>query len=77
MPATNAVNERSLSDLRRIKDWLRTSMTQKSLNNCMISSIYKQRTDNLDIVVVVNDFCSGKEERWSTFGNFQEKDFAD
>lgn len=29
MAATNAVNEGSLSDLRRIKDWLRTSMTQK------------------------------------------------
>ena len=28
MPATHAVSERSVSNLRRIKDWLRTSMTQ-------------------------------------------------
>ena len=28
MPATNAVRERSVSNLPRIKDWLRTSITQ-------------------------------------------------
>ena len=50
---------------------------KKSLNNCMISSIHKQRTYNLDLVMVVHDFCSGKEKRWSTFGNFQEKDLGD
>ena len=41
----------------------------------MILSIHKERTDNLDLVVVANNFCSGKEERWNTFGNFQLKDF--
>ena len=35
MPATHAVSERSVSNLRRIKDWLRTSMTRKRLNHCM------------------------------------------
>ena len=75
MPATNTVSERSVFNLRRIKDWLCTSMTQKRLNHCMILSVHKERTDNLDLVVVVNDFCSGKEELWNTFGNFQQKDF--
>ena len=41
----------------------------------MILSVHKERTDNLDLVVVVNDFCSGKEERWNTFCNFKQKDF--
>ena len=75
MPATNAVSERSVTNLRRIKDWLRTSMTQKRLNHCMILSVHKERIDNLDLVAVANDFCSGKEERWNTLGNFQQKDF--
>ena len=35
MPATTAVSERSISNLRRNKDWLRTSMTQKRLNHCI------------------------------------------
>ena len=75
MPATNAVSERSVTNLRRIKDWLRTSMTQKRLNHCMILSVHKERIDNLDLAAVANGFCSGKEERWNTFGNFQQKDF--
>ena len=75
MPATNALSERSVSNFRRIKDWLRTSMIQKKLNRCMILLVHKERTDNLDPVVVANDFCSGKEERRNTFGNFQQNDF--
>ena len=63
MTATNAVSERSVSNIRRIKDLLRTSMTQKRLNHCMILSVHKERTDNLDLSVVANDFCCGKEER--------------
>ena len=55
--ATNAVSERLVSNLRRIKDWLRTSMTQKRLNHCMILSVHKERTDDLVLVVVANDFC--------------------
>ena len=47
----------------------------KRLNHCMILSVHKERTDNLDIVVGGNEFCSGKDERGNTFGNFQQKDF--
>ena len=75
MPATNAVRERSVLNLRRIKDWLRPLMIQKRLNCCMILSVHKERADNIDLLVVENDFCSGKEEQWNTFGNFQQKDF--
>ena len=41
----------------------------------MILSVHKERKGNLDLVVVANIFCSGKEKRWNTFGNFQQKDF--
>ena len=37
--------------------------------------VQKERTDNSDLAVVANDFYSGKEERWNTFRNFQQKDF--
>ena len=36
MPATNAISERSFSTLRRVKYYLRSSMTQPRLNNLMI-----------------------------------------
>ena len=50
-------------NLRRITDWLRTSMTPERANHCMILSVRKERTGNLYLVVVANNCCSGKEER--------------
>ena len=35
MPAANASSERSFSSLRRLKTYLRTTMTQQRLNHCM------------------------------------------
>ena len=32
-PATNAVSERSVSSMRRIKNWLRSTMPQERLNH--------------------------------------------
>ena len=75
IPATNAISDISVSNLRRIKDWLCTSMTQKRINHCMILLVHKERTGNPDLVVTANDFCSEKGEQWNTFGNFQQKDF--
>ena len=75
MLATNTVSEMSVSKLRRIKDWLRTLMTQKRLNHCMILSVHKERVYDLDVVVAANGFCSGKKDWWNTFDNFRKKDF--
>ena len=41
MPATKALSERSYSALRRIKNYLRSTMTQKMMNNLMLMSVYK------------------------------------
>ena len=74
MSATNAVIERPVSNLHRIKDWPRTSMTLKIFKHCMILSVHTESTDNLHLIVVANDIFSGKDKRWNTFGNFQQKD---
>ena len=47
MPATNATSERSFSALRRIKTYLRNSMSQERLNNVMLLHVHKQKTDEL------------------------------
>ena len=39
LPATNAVSERSFSHLRRIKNYLRNSMSQERLNHAMLIRI--------------------------------------
>ena len=45
MPATNAVSERSASAMRRIKTYLRSTMSQQRLNNIMVLHIHKNLTD--------------------------------
>ena len=52
MPATNAVSERSASSLRRIKTYLRSTMSQQRLNSLMILHTHKQRTDTLDLTKI-------------------------
>ena len=56
-PATNAVSERSCSALRRIKTYLRTTMTQNRMNNTIILNTYKEELDKLDVIQVAYEFC--------------------
>ena len=70
IPATNAVSERSASALRRIKTYLRSTMTQIRLNNLLILHVHKQMADNLDISACLNDFVSDSEHRLSVLGKF-------
>lgn len=71
MPATNATSERSFSALRRVKCYLRTTMTQNRLNSLMLLHVHKDRTDALDLHGVVNDFVSVRERRHSVFGKYE------
>ena len=70
MPATNAVSERSFSTLRRIKTFLRSTMSQVRLNNIMTLHIHEDLTDNLDLLEVGNEFVSASEHRQNTLGKF-------
>lgn len=49
MPATNATSERSLSALRRVKNYLRSTMLQERLNYLMLLHVHNDKTDKLDI----------------------------
>ena len=70
LPATNAISERSFSGMRRIKSFLRTTMTQKRLNHLMILHIHKMLTDNLCVKRIANEFVSRKEDGLRIFGKF-------
>ena len=56
MPATNAVSERSFSSLRRVKNYLRSTITENHLNSVMLLHIHKEKTDSLSLIDVANDF---------------------
>jgi len=54
IPVTTATAERSFSSLRRLKTYLRSTMTQTRLNNLFILYIHTEKTDELDL-----SYCKG------------------
>lgn len=70
IPATNATSERSFSALRRIKTYLRSTMTQARMNHLMILNYYQDLTDSLDLKEVGNDFIGANESRFETIAKF-------
>ena len=76
MPATNAVSERSFSTLRRIKTYLRSTMSQLRLNNIMTIHIHKELSDKLDMLEIGNEFVSVSEHRQNTLGKFIPSDYV-
>ena len=70
MPATNASSERSFSALRRVKTYLRATMTQERLNHMMVLHVHKDSTDSLDLKKAVNEFISCSEHRTGIFAKF-------
>ena len=72
MPATNAVSERSFSAMRRLKSYLRSTMTQSRSNHLMILHLNKEKLDSLDLNAIGNQFVQGSEHRLQFFGKFQQ-----
>ena len=70
IPATNSTSERSFSALRRIKSYLRSTMTQARLNHLMVLHYHQDLTDELDMKQVGNNFISAKESRMSVFAMY-------
>ena len=71
LPATNATSEWSFSALRRVKTYMRSTMTQERLNNLMVLHVHKEHCDRLELERVANEFVSGRECRMRTFGSFR------
>ena len=69
-PATNATSQRSFSALRRVKTYLRTTMTQPRLNHLMLLYIHKEDCDKLNLEQCADDFCANSEHRRNIFGSF-------
>lgn len=70
VPMTTATAERTFSTLRRLKNYLRSTMTQKRLNNLVLLHTHKDRTDNLDLCAVSCDFASANDHRRKFFGAY-------
>ena len=70
VPVTSAPSERTNSTLKRIKSYLRSTMTQQRMNNVLICHAMKERTDKLDLIQIAKLFVSVNEERQKYFGQY-------
>ena len=67
-PVTSATAERAFSSLRRIKTFLRTTMTHCRLNNLFMLYVHTDVTDQLDLSCIAKEFVSVNSRRMNYFG---------
>ncbi|XP_043220535.1 zinc finger MYM-type protein 1-like [Amphibalanus amphitrite] len=66
-PATSCSAERSFSLLRRIKTWLRTTMSQRRLNATAVCAAYPDEVESADVAQLARVFISQKPVRGQRF----------
>ena len=70
VPVTTCAAERSSSALRRLKTYLRSTMTQTRLNSIDVLSCHQDYVGRIDVVeAVVNEFIRRCSVRRNTFAN--------
>ena len=68
IPVTTASVERSFSALRRLKTYLRSTMTQNRLNNVALPHVHKNDADGIDLHDIARDFITANNRRMHFFG---------
>lgn len=68
LPVSTVCSERSFSALRRLKTWLRSTVTQRRLTHMALLHVYKEILDDLDLQAHIAEFISRTPEHKSTFG---------
>ena len=63
VPASNATNERTFSTLRRIKTYLRSTMSNNRLNHNMVIHIHGQEDKEIDINAGMKEFIQKKRQK--------------
>ena len=68
LPVSAASSERSFSALKRLKTWLRSTMTQKRLTQTSLMHVHQEILDSLDVARLMSTFVSKTAERRAVFG---------
>jgi hypothetical protein len=71
VPASSASAERSFSGLRRLKTWLRSTMSQKRLNHLAVLNAHTDLVDSIDMKELSTKFISVSDIRKNLFGHFK------
>ncbi len=70
IPVTTSSAERNFSTLKRIKTYLRSSMTQSRLNHCVLLHVHQDKTDELDLHTIAKELVQINERRINFFGKY-------
>ena len=68
--ATNATSERSFKAMKRIKTYLRSTISGIRLNHCMQLHVHCKKTDLLNMIEIAKEFVGDNQARLRTFGTF-------
>ncbi|XP_070406844.1 zinc finger MYM-type protein 1-like [Nothobranchius furzeri] len=70
VPVSSCEAERSFSALRRLKTWLRSTMTQLRLNSTAVCHVHRDRLKRLDKREIATVFIGTSERRVYIFGHY-------
>jgi len=65
----------TFSALKHVLMYLRSSMSQKRLNNCVLAHVHKNMLDGFDIVDIAREFIMVNGERIEYFGHSGQLDY--
>ena len=57
IPLSSATAERAFSTLRRLKSYLRSTMTQKRLNHVILLNTHKEQLDKICLLILQKNSC--------------------
>lgn len=69
LPVTTSTTECTFSALRRLKTFLRSTMSQERLNSTMMLFVHKERTDEIVTENIAREFIMENERRRRYFGH--------
>ena len=67
---SHTTSERTFSVLKRLLVYLRSTMTEKRPNNCLLVHVHKEIVDELDLKEIAVEFVSVNDERRKHFGKY-------
>ena len=79
-PASSAEAERSFSALRRLKTWLRSTMTETRLNAVAVCHVHQQKLDDNNVISIkelMQQFVTCSEMRKDMFGEILMQFYCD
>lgn len=73
IPVTSCTAERSFSSLRRLKTYLRSTMSQERLNHIAVLTCHRNKADSIDLKGMLNTFTARNDIRAAAFATFPKQ----